>query len=132
MITLSLLHPLKTIPIQHWTFPPESTIRVGRSADNDVIIYSAVVSRHHLEIRHNGSSWELTSMGSNGTYVKGKRIGKIPAIDGMVVRLASSGPQIQIRLDSQDSKTEVEISDSNLLSSPPLEKQHISKETLIG
>lgn len=104
MITLTLLHPLQSVPVQSWTFEPESVIRVGRSTDNHVILYSAVVSRHHVELRRNGSEWEVVSLGANGTYLDGKRITQVPVVDGMIIRLASSGPQIQIRIGTTESK----------------------------
>jgi len=98
VITLTLLHPLQSVPVQSWPFKSESVIRIGRSTDNDVILYSAVVSRHHVELRRNGSDWRIISLGANGTYIDGKRITQIPVVDGMIIRLASSGPKIQIRL----------------------------------
>ncbi len=98
MITLTLLNPIQSTPVQSWTFHPESVIRVGRSNDNDVILFSAVVSRHHVELRPNGNSWDVVSLGANGTYLDGERITKVPVIDGMIIRLASSGPKIQLRL----------------------------------
>lgn len=101
MITLTLLHPGKNVPMQNWTFDTESVIRIGRSMDNDVVLYSAVVSRRHLEIRRNGMRWEVVNMGANGTYIDGKPITAVPAEDGMVIRLASSGPQIQIRMGAE-------------------------------
>jgi len=98
VITLTLLHPVQSVPVQSWIFEPESVIRIGRSTDNDVVLYSAVVSRHHVEVRPKGSEWEVVSLGANGTYLEGKRISQIPVVDGMIIRLASSGPKIQIRL----------------------------------
>lgn len=98
MITLILLHPLQSIPVQSWTFESESVVRIGRSADNEVVLYSAVVSRHHVEVRLNESGWQVISLGANGTYIDGKPIAKTPVVDGMVIRLASSGPKIQIRI----------------------------------
>ena len=100
MITLTLLHPSQATPLQHWQFNnDQSTILIGRALDNHVVLYSAVVSRRHLEIRHNDrDNWELENLGANGTFRNGKPIEKTAVVDGMVVRLATSGPQIQIRL----------------------------------
>lgn len=130
MITLTLLHPLKPVPVQHWTFQPTSVIKIGRSTDNHVVLYSAVVSRHHVEIRPHGSQWEVISLGSNGTYVDGKRISKAMASDGMIIRLASSGPKIQIRLDSPEYKAKAEGVQRQ--SSASIHKKDISKETMIS
>lgn len=101
MITLSLLHPIKQVPVQVWTFENESVIRIGRSTDNHVVLYSAVVSRHHVELRRTGESWELVSLGTNGTYLNGKRINQGAVADGTVIRLARSGPNIKIRLGAE-------------------------------
>lgn len=122
MITLTLLQPGKNVPLQNWTFDTESVIRIGRSMDNDVVLYSAVVSRRHIEIRRNGARWEVVSLGANGTYVDGKPITTVQAEDGMIIRLASSGPQIQIRLSSDElSKLKKE--------SQMLEKEALSTDT---
>ncbi|MEM1368793.1 MAG: FHA domain-containing protein [Cyanobacteria bacterium P01_H01_bin.15] len=117
MITLTLLHPVKGIPVQNWTFDQQSSIRIGRSTQNDVVLYSAVVSRHHLEIRSNGPGWDVVNLGANGTYVDGNRIAKMVAQDGMIVRLASSGPQIQLWL--KHSQTEDGRPSSELVTSEP-------------
>lgn len=97
-ITIALLHPTQSVPVQSWSFEPESVIRIGRSNSNDVVVYSAVVSRHHIELRNNGSGWEIVSFGSNGTYVDNQLITQKPVEDGMIVRLGNSGPKLQIRL----------------------------------
>jgi len=98
VITLILLHPLHSTPIQHWTFADESVICVGRATDNNVVLYSAVVSRKHIELRCSNGNWEIISLGANGTFIDDRRITKMPVRDGVTVRLAQSGPQIQIRL----------------------------------
>lgn len=119
MITLTLLYPGQTLPVQHWSFETEPVIRIGRSPDNDVVLYSVVVSRHHLEIQRDGSDWKIVNLGANGTYVDGKSIKTVPVIDGMIVRIARSGPQIQIRLQSGTSA---------LKSSSIQRQQSVSKE----
>lgn len=73
-------------------------MRIGRAADNQVVLYSAVVSRYHVEIQCAGHQSRVVNLGTNGTYVSGKRVEQNPVEDGMVIRLARSGPMIQIRL----------------------------------
>lgn len=97
MITLILLHP-DSSPTQTWKFKDESVVRIGRATDNQVVLYSAVVSRHHVELRQVGKGWEVVNLGANGTYLEGQRISQVPVVDGIIIRLAQSGPQIQIRL----------------------------------
>ena len=131
MLTLTLLHPNKAIPIQNWTFESETTIRIGRAVDNDVVLFSAVVSRHHLELHQKGQEWEIINLGANGTFVvnlaqngifvDSKAIQKIPAVDGMIVRLASAGPKIQIRIQPEN---------SSLLGQPEQSNQSLSASSL--
>jgi pSer/pThr/pTyr-binding forkhead associated (FHA) protein len=106
VITLTLLHPLQPVAVQSWTFKTESKIRIGRSTSNEVVLYSAVVSRHHVEIRNTGQEWEVVNLGANGTYIDGKRITNATIVDGTIVRLASSGPKIQIKIESESPEQE--------------------------
>lgn len=73
-------------------------ICIGRSTENQVILYSAVVSRRHVELRRVGSEWEVVNLGTNGTYLNGKRITQSTIVDGAIIRLARSGPNIQVRM----------------------------------
>jgi pSer/pThr/pTyr-binding forkhead associated (FHA) protein len=104
VITLTLLHPIQSVPVQSWCFESESVVRIGRSNDNDVIIYSAVVSRHHVELWNNLSGWEIINFGANGTYVDDKSIAQVSVIDGMTIRLGNSGPKIRIRVGVESAK----------------------------
>ncbi|MBV9388523.1 MAG: FHA domain-containing protein [Chroococcidiopsidaceae cyanobacterium CP_BM_ER_R8_30] len=97
MITVLLLHPSQFTLVQSWVFENEPVIRIGRATDNQVVLYSAVVSRRHAELRGAGRSWEMVNLSANGTYLDGKPISQLPVVDGVIVRLASSGPQLQIR-----------------------------------
>ncbi|MBS0017574.1 MAG: FHA domain-containing protein [Arthrospira sp. SH-MAG29] len=98
MITLILLHSNRPVPLHRWTFEDKPILRIGRSKDNDVIIGSAVVSRHHLELWNKTSGWELVNFGANGTYVNNQMVNKRRIVDGMVVRLGHTGPRLLIRL----------------------------------
>ena len=128
MITLILLHPLQSVPVQSWTFKTESLIRIGRSTDNNVVLYSAVVSRRHVEIKNGDEGWEVINLGANGTYIDGKRITRTLVEDTMIIRLASSGPKIQIRLDSVEAALDLENSENQ----PPKEPRDSSRDTLIS
>jgi pSer/pThr/pTyr-binding forkhead associated (FHA) protein len=95
-IVLSLLN---SIPVQSWTFLPEDIVRIGRATDNQVVLFSAVVSRHHAELLWSeDNGWQLHNISANGTYIDGEAIKEITVVDGMVIRLATSGPKIQIKL----------------------------------
>jgi serine/threonine-protein kinase len=101
VITLTLLHPIQATPLQSWTFEQDHTIRIGRSTDNDVVLYSAVVSRHHVELRHNGNTWEIINVGANGTYINGERVDQVVLQDQLIFRLARSGPNLQAHIGAQ-------------------------------
>ncbi len=130
VITLTLLHPLKSIAVQKWNFEPNTVIRIGRANNNEVVLYSAVVSRHHLEIRPRGNDWALISLGSNGTFVNGKKINKVLVRNGMIIRLASSGPKIRIQLHSDGDELGSEGAKNPAHES--LGRQNISKETVLN
>ncbi|MGB3201051.1 MAG: FHA domain-containing protein, partial [Nodosilinea sp.] len=88
-------------PVQSWSFEQETVICIGRSTDNNVVLYSAVVSRHHVEVHRTDSGWAVKSIGTNGTYLDGRRITEVPVQDGIVIRLARSGPNIQIHVSEE-------------------------------
>jgi pSer/pThr/pTyr-binding forkhead associated (FHA) protein len=104
VITLTLLHPTQSVSVQSWTFESEAVVRIGRATDNDVIIYSAVVSRHHVELWNNPSGWEIINFGANGTYIDDQPITQMPVVDGMIVRLGNSGPKISLQMGLRDAQ----------------------------
>lgn len=130
VITLTLLHPLKSIAVQKWNFELNSVIRIGRASDNEVVLYSAVVSRHHLEIRPRGNDWALINLGSNGTFINGKKINKVLVKDGMVIRLASSGPKIKITLEQVVENNNSQ--ESHKPKNQTLTSRDISKDTVMN
>ncbi len=126
MITLTLLHPIQSVPVQSWCFESESVVRIGRSNDNDVIIYSAVVSRHHVELWNHPYGWEIINFGANGTYVDDRPIAQVSVADGMTIRLGNSGPKIRIRVGATN------VQPSQITRSPQREladqKDEVSKD----
>jgi DNA-binding SARP family transcriptional activator len=63
--------------------------RIGRLADNDVVLDDAEVSRHHAVISDTGTSFVVTDLRSaNGVYVRGHRIrGSVALGDGDRIRI---------------------------------------------
>ncbi len=120
----TLLHPNQSKPIQTWRFQIESVIRIGRSSTNHVVLYSAVVSRQHIELRKIGEQWELINLGSNGTYVDGVNVAHIQLPNQAIIRLAISGLSIKFHLHSYVTPTESK--DPNLddwMNSEPVEME---------
>ncbi|MFI1471537.1 FHA domain-containing protein [Streptomyces wuyuanensis] len=55
---------------------PTRTVRIGRAADNDIVIDDLIVSRRHAELRaHLDGRYEIVDLGShNGTYLNGQPV----------------------------------------------------------
>jgi len=98
VITLTLLHPRPSIPVRSWTFEEDTVVRIGRSLKNQVVLYSSVVSRFHVELRRVGRIWKAINLGTNGTYIDGLPIVEEAIADGQIIHLAISGPQIRFNL----------------------------------
>ena len=63
--------------------------RIGRLADNDVVLDDADVSRHHAVVSDTGTTFVITDLRSaNGVYVQDRRIrGSVPLSDGDRIRI---------------------------------------------
>lgn len=65
---------------------PDTTI--GRAVDNDIILESKQVSRHHARILWQGGSYLILDLGSaNGTFVFGQKVDKLTLSDGDLISL---------------------------------------------
>ncbi|MBR8837641.1 MAG: FHA domain-containing protein [Stigonema ocellatum SAG 48.90 = DSM 106950] len=102
MLIITLIDGKQQKPLQQWHFHNESPIWVGRSPENHVVLDADLVSRlHHLELRQiQPDQWELTSHGSNGTFLNGNRVQQIALTDGMEVQLAKGGPVLKFQLQN--------------------------------
>jgi serine/threonine protein kinase, bacterial len=105
VVTLTLLEPQQKTPLQEWCFDDSSTIRIGRAADNQVVLTDTLVSRYHLELRpissanHNGS-WQVISQGTNGTFLNGVLVTQSPLPDNCLLQLAQGGPILKFEIQS--------------------------------
>lgn len=65
LVLLADDRPTKTLPI-------ERRVKIGRQADNDLVVVDPGVSRHHAEVINESGTCTLHDLGStNGTYVNG-------------------------------------------------------------
>lgn len=70
-------------------------LRIGRLAENDIVLRDAQISRQHAELRLTSGHWRILDLGStNGLHVKGKRVQEHHLNNGDVLLLA---PNITVR-----------------------------------
>ncbi|MEH2449614.1 MAG: protein kinase [Nostoc sp.] len=103
MVNLTLLEPQQKTPLQQWSFENSSIIRIGRAADNHVVLTDNLVSRHHLELRQvdsadNAGGWRLVSQGTNGTFLNGVLVIQSSLPDNSLLQLAQGGPILQFQI----------------------------------
>lgn len=109
MITLTLLDPQQRSPRQQWHFEQETTIQIGRSDDNHIVLkepllsqeLAGLISRHHLILQQvAGQEWRLTNQGSNGTYIDGAPVQQSSIANGTQFQLARGGPIFQVQIQT--------------------------------
>ncbi|MFD5711138.1 FHA domain-containing protein [Streptomyces pharetrae] len=108
---------------------PTRTVRIGRAADNDLVVDDLVVSRHHAELRiHADGSYEIADLGShNGTYLNGEPVDSADIGPGDIIGVGHSdfclvGDELQqyvdtgeVSLDVQDISVSVDRGRKRLL-----------------
>ena len=88
---------------------PTTVLRIGRAADNDVVVADLSVSRYHAELRRSvRGSYEIVDLGShNGTYLNGQRITASPVTEIDIVGVGPAtfqlvGDELQEFIDTGD------------------------------
>ncbi|MER6185048.1 FHA domain-containing protein [Streptomyces sp. NPDC001652] len=94
---------------------PSRTVRIGRAADNDLVIDDLVVSRRHAELRaHPDGTYEIADLGShNGTYLNGSPVTSARLGPGDVVGIGHSafclvGDELQEYVDTGEVSLDVQ------------------------
>ena len=63
---------------------------IGRGLDNDLVLESTDISRHHARIEYNGSGYHLIDLGStNGTRINGQPVQHVLLSDGDLLDFGS-------------------------------------------
>ncbi|MDE3206669.1 MAG: ATP-binding cassette domain-containing protein [Acidobacteriota bacterium] len=70
-------------------YEPATRVRIGRAADNDIVVADLLVSRHHAELRQGRRGYEIVDLGSaNGVFVDGGRVARRAALaEGSIVSI---------------------------------------------
>jgi ABC transport system ATP-binding/permease protein len=86
-----------------------TVLKIGRAADNDVVVADLSVSRYHAELRRSlRGSYEIVDLGShNGTYLNGQRITASPVTEVDIVGVGPAtfqlvGDELQEFIDTGD------------------------------
>ncbi|MBT2490848.1 FHA domain-containing protein [Streptomyces sp. ISL-96] len=71
---------------------PARTVRIGRAADNDLVVDDLIVSRRHAELRaHPDGTYEIADLGShNGTFLNGQPVTVARVSPGDIVGIGHS------------------------------------------
>ncbi|MFI6655065.1 FHA domain-containing protein [Streptomyces sp. NPDC050523] len=94
---------------------PSRTVRIGRAADNDLVIDDLSVSRRHAELRAlPDGTYEIADLGShNGTFLNGSPVTAAPMGAGDIVGIGHSafclvGDQLQEYVDTGEVSLDVQ------------------------
>ncbi|MCX5263945.1 FHA domain-containing protein [Streptomyces sp. NBC_00199] len=94
---------------------PPRTVRIGRAADNELVVDDLVVSRRHAELRAlPDGGHEIVDLGShNGTYLNGLPVDRAPVGAGDIVGIGHSafclvGDQLQEYVDTGEISLDVQ------------------------
>lgn len=119
MIIFTLLEPQTNQPLQQWEFSEQSTIRIGRAQNNDIVLHGYFqVSRQHLELTlvdPQKEIWQLSSTGTNGTLVNNTFVTDTFLNHDDLIRLAENGPVFKFELESHSVQTQAEVETTNIL-----------------
>ncbi|SMF43812.1 FHA domain-containing protein [Streptomyces sp. Amel2xC10] len=94
---------------------PTRTVRIGRAAENDLVVDDLVVSRRHAELRAlPGGGYEIVDLGShNGTFLNGAPVSRAPVGPGDIVGIGHSafslvGDELQEYVDTGEVSLDVQ------------------------
>jgi serine/threonine protein kinase, bacterial len=97
MLILSLFDSSGQKLIKQWQFDQSRHIRIGRDPENQVVVDDPLVSRFHAELTVS-SQWQLTSHGTNGTFISGQKVDRAILVNGNILQLGAGGPQLRIEI----------------------------------
>src|SRR5262245_15104769 len=89
------------------TYPLATSLTVGKSTDNDVVVDHPTVSRNHLVVRRQGDRFLVEDLGStNGTFVDGAQVREAYLRPGALLEMGD----VQLRFQPQVAPVEIDPS----------------------
>ena len=74
-----------------------SSFRIGRGADCDVCIKHAYVSRRHVDVVYKDGQWWVEDLqSSNGIFIDGRKVPRLPVGCGVTFQLGVAGPRVSL------------------------------------
>ncbi len=120
LVTLTLLDFPADTPLEQWSFEHRVAIRVGRAADNDVVIDHELVSRYHVELLPGnfaqGEGWQVVNQGVNGTFLNDVLVSRASLPGEGLLQLAKEGPVLQFKISALVPATNKETIHQNVSS----------------
>lgn len=107
MIILTLIDPQRQTVLKEWQFQQETIVQIGRAQDNQIVLDESyvrqellsLISRRHVTLQQiNSQTWQLTSQGSNGTFINGNAVQQSTLTDGTQFQLARGGAIFKVQL----------------------------------
>jgi RsiW-degrading membrane proteinase PrsW (M82 family) len=82
---------------QRFSFEQGQTVRIGRSADNDVVVSDPTVSRQHAQLAWGQDGWVFEGLGRAGTFLRGGAVTRLLVAEPVELTLASPhGPVVRL------------------------------------
>jgi serine/threonine protein kinase, bacterial len=98
MVILTLFDSSGQELLKQWQFDQSRQIRIGRDPENQVVINDPLVSRFHADLVV-GGQWQLTSHGTNGTFINGAKVDQAILVNGSTMQLGVGGPVLRFEAD---------------------------------
>jgi DNA-directed RNA polymerase specialized sigma24 family protein len=105
-IRATLVTPYDTSVAQEWRFDGDATVVIGRGKDADIRLQHARVSRVHATLSFDGTAWQCSCPGQNGTYLNGEIVPAIEVTEGLSLEFTAGGPTLQFSIgETPDEET---------------------------
>ncbi|MBI3174554.1 MAG: FHA domain-containing protein [Chloroflexi bacterium] len=110
----------------------QTSYRIGRDEDNDIVLESSVVSRRHGILELRGTDWVYTDLGSrNGTLVNDHPIKQVSLRDGMKIHIGRD-PRKEVVLTVQVLEPSSEANQAEVRDKAGMETVVAEEETTTG